>query len=82
MVDAITTGLEYVDGQLVGVRDRMESAKAGGEGRGEALKAMFKHHKKDSEEEEKEKEREREKGSMKSGVSQSQFKVVADKRQS
>ena len=25
--DAITTGMEYVDGQLVGVRDRMEEAK-------------------------------------------------------
>jgi hypothetical protein len=26
--DSITTGMEYVDGQLVGVRDRMTSAKA------------------------------------------------------
>jgi len=26
--DALTTGLEYVDGQLVAVRDRMETAKA------------------------------------------------------
>lgn len=25
--DAITTGFEYIDGQLVGVRDRMEAAK-------------------------------------------------------
>lgn len=29
--DAITTGLEYVDGQLVGVRDRMNEAKASDE---------------------------------------------------
>ena len=27
--DALTTGLEYVDGQLVGVRERMDSAKGG-----------------------------------------------------
>lgn len=27
IADAITTGMEYVDGQLVGVRDRMEDAK-------------------------------------------------------
>ena len=28
IADAVTTGLEYVDGQLVGVRDRMADAKA------------------------------------------------------
>lgn len=28
ITDAVTTGLEYVDGQLVGVRDRMAEAKA------------------------------------------------------
>lgn len=28
IADAVTTGLEYVDGQLVGVRDRMRDAKA------------------------------------------------------
>lgn len=28
IADAVTTGLEYVDGQLVGVRDRMAEAKA------------------------------------------------------
>lgn len=28
IADAVTTGLEYVDGQLVGVRDRMSEAKA------------------------------------------------------
>jgi hypothetical protein len=26
--DAVTTGLEYLDGQLVGVRDKMEAAKS------------------------------------------------------
>ncbi|KAG6820002.1 hypothetical protein H0H93_006621 [Arthromyces matolae] len=73
--DAIQTGLEYVDGQLVGVRDRMESRKMekeGGRGtdgeRKEVLKEMMK--KKD------------ETTSISSGASQSQFKVVADKRQS
>lgn len=30
--DAITTGLEYIDGQLVGVRDRMSEAKESDEG--------------------------------------------------
>src|ERR1700683_1331655 len=36
--DSITTGLEYVDGQLVGVRDRMASAKATeGESRSKVL---------------------------------------------
>ncbi|KAG6831287.1 hypothetical protein H0H87_005751 [Tephrocybe sp. NHM501043] len=70
MADAITTGLEYVDGQLVAVRDRMESAKTKEEGsRAQALKELFRHKKEEA-------------GSMKSGTSQSQFKVVADKRQS
>lgn len=38
--DALHTGLEYVDGQLVAVRDRMEAAKKeeDGEGRAEVLK--------------------------------------------
>jgi hypothetical protein len=38
--DALHTGLEYVDGQLVAVRDRMEEAKKeeDGEGRMEVLK--------------------------------------------
>ena len=31
--DAIVTGLEYVDGQLVGVRDRMNEAGDSDEGR-------------------------------------------------
>ncbi|KAG6885293.1 hypothetical protein C0993_003577 [Termitomyces sp. T159_Od127] len=72
MQDAITTGLEYVDGQLVAVRDRMESAKTKEEGRGQALKDLFKS-KKD--------ERPSSMTASTTG-SQSQFKVVADKRQS
>jgi hypothetical protein len=38
---SITTGLEYVDGQLVGVRDRMASAKAAeGESRPKVLQEV------------------------------------------
>jgi hypothetical protein len=38
---SITTGLEYVDGQLVGVRDRMASAKAAeGESRTKVLQEV------------------------------------------
>ncbi|KAG6890844.1 hypothetical protein C0992_012483 [Termitomyces sp. T32_za158] len=72
MQDAITTGLEYVDGQLVAVRDKMENAKEEGEGRGQVLKDLFKS-KKD--------ERPSSMAASTTG-SQSQFKVVADKRQS
>jgi hypothetical protein len=32
LADAIRTGFEYIDGQLVGVRDRMAEAKASDEG--------------------------------------------------
>ncbi|KAF8956220.1 hypothetical protein BDZ97DRAFT_1852748 [Flammula alnicola] len=68
--DALTTGLEYVDGQLVAVRDRMEAANlAEGESRMDVLKDMFKQ-KKD------------EVGSVKSGESKSQFRIVSDKRDS
>ena len=48
--DALHTGLEYVDGQLVAVRDRMEMAKKeeDGEGRAEVLKnvsvVVFRFH--------------------------------------
>jgi len=46
VADAITTGLEYVDGQLVGVRDRMADAKATeGESRTKVLQEIF-HRKK------------------------------------
>jgi hypothetical protein len=41
--DALHTGLEYVDGQLVAVRDRMETAKKeeDGDGRAEVLKNVI-----------------------------------------
>ncbi|EJD07781.1 uncharacterized protein FOMMEDRAFT_16402 [Fomitiporia mediterranea MF3/22] len=65
---ALTTGLEYVDGQLVGVRDRMNEAKASDEGsRTKVLQDLF-HRKKDE-------------GASKAESSKSarhsQFKVVA-----
>ncbi|KAF8983945.1 hypothetical protein BDQ17DRAFT_1393896 [Cyathus striatus] len=67
--DAITTGMEYVDGQLVGVRDRMQSAKVNeGESRTEVLASIFK--------------RKQEEASIKSSEKSSQFKVVSDKRKS
>ncbi len=38
IADAITTGMEYVDGQLVAVRDRMQEAKqTDGESRTQVL---------------------------------------------
>jgi len=69
--DSITTGMEYVDGQLVGVRDRMASAKATeGESRGQVLKDLF--AKKD----------ETLAPSISSSGRHSQFKVVHNKRNS
>ncbi|KAH9943958.1 hypothetical protein B0H21DRAFT_779540 [Amylocystis lapponica] len=42
IADAVTTGLEYVDGQLVGVRDRMAEAKASEDkSRTQVLQEMF-----------------------------------------
>ncbi|KAG6809329.1 hypothetical protein H0H92_000666 [Tricholoma furcatifolium] len=74
--DAITTGLEYVDGQLVGVRDKMEAARAEGKegGRERGLREMFRSRK--------EKEDREAASTMTTSTSHSQFKVVADKRQS
>ncbi|KAH8096888.1 hypothetical protein BXZ70DRAFT_895650 [Cristinia sonorae] len=47
---AIKTGLEYVDGQLVGVRDRMKEAKVTeGESRTQVLKEMFQRKKEEAE---------------------------------
>ncbi|KAL5532100.1 hypothetical protein ACEPAF_5664 [Sanghuangporus sanghuang] len=65
---ALTTGLEYVDGQLVGVRDRMNEAKASDEGsRTKALQELF--------------QRKKEEGASKTesvaSKRNSQFKVVA-----
>jgi len=51
LADAITTGFEYVDGQLVGVRDRMAEAKGSGgdeAGRREVLAELFKRKKNDA----------------------------------
>ncbi|KAI0674595.1 hypothetical protein C8Q78DRAFT_1117563 [Trametes maxima] len=46
IADAVTTGLEYVDGQLVGVRDRMSEAKeTEGKTRTQALQELFQHKK-------------------------------------
>ncbi|KAJ6630404.1 hypothetical protein B0H10DRAFT_2160322 [Mycena sp. CBHHK59/15] len=69
--DAIRTAFEYADGQLVGVRDRMAEAKAGDEGsRREVVADLFKRNKSQA-------------GStMSTSTSQSQFKVVANKRDS
>jgi len=68
--DALHTGLEYVDGQLVAVRDRMEEAKKeeDGEGRMEVLKNMF--------------QRKKDEASVKSDHGASHFKVVSSKRNS
>ncbi|KAF9473113.1 hypothetical protein BDN70DRAFT_937687, partial [Pholiota conissans] len=71
LCDALQTGLEYLDGELVAVRDRMG---AGGEegGKVDALKEIFTRqssHKRDT-------------SSATSSESKSQFKIVADKRDS
>ncbi|KAJ6500873.1 hypothetical protein C8R45DRAFT_82700 [Mycena sanguinolenta] len=72
LADAIRTGFEYIDGQLVGVRDRMAEAKASDDGsRREVLAELFKRSKKDD-------------VSLTgaSTTSNSQFKVVASKQNS
>lgn len=38
--DALQTGLAYIDGELVAVRDRMGAAKEGDKGKGEMLKQV------------------------------------------
>jgi hypothetical protein len=69
IADAITTGMEYVDGQLVSVRDRMATAAAHeGESRMHVLHNMFK--------------RKAEEASVKGSEKHSQFKVVSNKRNS
>ncbi|KAG6334324.1 hypothetical protein ID866_4769 [Astraeus odoratus] len=68
---AIQTGMEYVDGQLVAVRDRMEEAKAKGDtSRTQALQDLFKRKKEEGQ------------SSIKTTESKSQFKVVHNKRAS
>ncbi|KAI0777372.1 hypothetical protein BD413DRAFT_467001 [Trametes elegans] len=50
IADAVTTGLEYVDGQLVGVRDRMSEAKeTEGKSRTQALQELFQRKKDEAE---------------------------------
>ncbi|KAL7283990.1 hypothetical protein ACG7TL_001263 [Trametes sanguinea] len=49
IADAVTTGLEYVDGQLVGVRDRMSEAKeTDGMSRTQVLQEMFQRNKEEA----------------------------------
>ncbi|KIK80530.1 hypothetical protein PAXRUDRAFT_833465 [Paxillus rubicundulus Ve08.2h10] len=68
---AIRTGLEYVDGQLVSVRDRMEEAKGDEVNRTQVLQDLFKRHKEEQREH-----------SIRTTESKSQFKVVHTKRAS
>ncbi|KAG0701989.1 hypothetical protein DFH29DRAFT_924101 [Suillus ampliporus] len=66
----IRTGLEYLDGQLVTVRDRMEETKTSEElSRRQVLQDLFKHKKDES-------------SSIKTSESKSHFKVVHNKRSS
>jgi len=68
VADAIKTGMEYVDGQLVSVRDRVEEARGSSDSsRTDVLRAAFHRQKEDAEEH----------GSVKSADRKSQFKVVA-----
>jgi hypothetical protein len=69
VADAIKTGMEYVDGQLVSVRDRVEEARGSSDtSRTDVLRAAFHRKKEDAEEA----------GSVKSADHRkSQFKVVA-----
>ncbi|KAH9958918.1 hypothetical protein BC827DRAFT_1135468 [Russula dissimulans] len=68
VTDAITTGMEYVDGQLVAVRDRVSEARTSPESSSaDILRAAFQGRKEDGEEI----------GSARSVERKSQFKVVA-----
>jgi len=68
VADAIKTGLEYVDGQLVSVRDRVDEARASSDSsRTDVLRAAFQRKKEDTEEP----------VSVKGADRKSQFKVVA-----
>jgi Protein of unknown function (DUF4449) len=68
VADAITTGMEYVDGQLVAVRDRVSETRASSDSsRTDVLRAAFQRKKEDGEETVSKKGTER----------KSQFKVVA-----
>ncbi|KZT50965.1 hypothetical protein CALCODRAFT_488290 [Calocera cornea HHB12733] len=64
--EAIRTGLEYVDGQLVGVRDRMREAKiTEGESRTQVLKDLF--------------QKKKDEAASKASKSDSQFKIVTNR---
>lgn len=66
--DAITTGMEYVDGQLVGVRDRMHEASARPDtNRTQALQELFQRKKEEG----------ADVASKASSKTNSQFKVVS-----
>jgi len=68
--EATRTGLEYLDGQLVTVRDRMEETKASEEtSRRQALQDLFKRKKEET-------------ASLKTSESKAHFKVVHNKRAS
>ncbi len=68
VADAIKTGMEYVDGQLVSVRDRVDEARASSDSsRTDVLRAAFQRKKEDAEEP----------ASVKGADRKSQFKVVA-----
>ncbi|KAG1727557.1 uncharacterized protein EDB91DRAFT_1315896 [Suillus paluster] len=70
VAQAIRTGLEYLDGQLVTVRDRMEETKTSEDtSRVQVLQDLFKHKKDES-------------ASIKTSDSKSHFKVVHNKRAS
>ncbi|KAF4574250.1 hypothetical protein EYR40_006036 [Pleurotus pulmonarius] len=68
IADSIHTGVEYIDGQLVGVRDRMNEAKVSDDAtRAQALKDLFKRSQDEA-------------SSLKSSDKRSQFKVMTDKK--
>ncbi|KAF9221263.1 hypothetical protein BS17DRAFT_758156 [Gyrodon lividus] len=71
---AIRTGMEYVDGQLVAVRDRMKEAKSDDIDRTQVLQDLFRRHK--------EEQKEQKEHSIRTTESRSQFKVVHSKRAS
>jgi len=73
VTDAITTGMEYVDGQLVAVRDRANEARTSPDSTSaDVLRAAFQVGKEDGDET----------GSARSAERKSQFKVVAKRNSS
>ncbi|KAG5220001.1 hypothetical protein IMY05_C4702000500 [Salix suchowensis] len=87
VADAITTGMEYVDGQLVAVRDRMQEAKqTDGESRTQVLQDVITFRcllsLTSSPQFRQLFKRKQEEASVKSHEKSSQFKVVSNKRDS